>query len=74
MSRATRVGGLVARSGRAAHESTFASHEGAPGTRSVYGEVRCDALKGAFDTPGKAGFEAGAARRLRGAPGAAAPG
>jgi hypothetical protein len=44
MSRATRVGGLVVRSGRSAHESTFASHEGAPGTRSLYGEVRCDAL------------------------------
>jgi hypothetical protein len=35
----------VVRSGRAAHESTFASHEGAPGTRSLYGEVRCDALE-----------------------------
>ena len=46
MSRATRVGGLVVRSGRAAHESTFGSHEGAPGTRNLYGEVRCDALEG----------------------------
>ena len=45
MSRATRQGGLVVRSGRAAHESTFASHEGAPGTRSLFGEVRCDALE-----------------------------
>jgi hypothetical protein len=45
MSRATRVGGLVVRSGRAAHESTFGSHEGAPGTRCLYGEVRCDALE-----------------------------
>ncbi|HKH17909.1 MAG TPA: hypothetical protein VKA57_10315 [Solirubrobacteraceae bacterium] len=45
MSRATRMGGLVVRSGRAAHESTFASHEGAPGARSLYGEVRCDALE-----------------------------
>jgi hypothetical protein len=45
MSRATRIGGLVVRSGRAAHESTFASHEGAPGTRSLYGEVRCDTLE-----------------------------
>jgi hypothetical protein len=44
MSRATRIGGLVVRSGRAAHESTFASFEGSPGTRSLYGEVRCDAL------------------------------
>jgi hypothetical protein len=45
MSRATRLGGLIVRSGRAAHESTFASHEGAPGTRHLYGEVRCDALE-----------------------------
>jgi hypothetical protein len=45
MSRATRMGGLVVRSGRAAHESTFAAHEGSPGTRSLYGEVRCDALE-----------------------------
>jgi hypothetical protein len=45
MSRATRLGGLVVRSGRAAHESTFGSHEGAPGTRHLYGEVRCDALE-----------------------------
>jgi len=45
MSRATRLGGLVVRSGRSAHESTFGSHEGAPGTRHLYGEVRCDALE-----------------------------
>jgi hypothetical protein len=45
MSRATRPGGLVVRSGRAAHESTLASHEGRPGTRQLYGEVRCDALE-----------------------------
>lgn len=45
MSRATRVGGLVVRSGRAAHESTFGSYEGSPGTRHLYGEVRCDALE-----------------------------
>ena len=44
MSRATRLGGLVVRSGRSAHESTFASHEGLPGTRHLYGDVRCDAL------------------------------
>lgn len=44
-SRATRLGGLVVRSGRAAHESTFASHDGLPGTRHLYGEVRCDALE-----------------------------
>jgi hypothetical protein len=45
MSRATRLGGLVVRSGRAAHESTLASHEGRPGTRHLHGEVRCDALE-----------------------------
>lgn len=45
MSRATRLGGLVVRSGRAAHESTLASQEGRPGTRHLYGEVRCDALE-----------------------------
>ena len=55
MSRATRVGGLVVRSGRAAHESTFSSYEGAPGTRHLYGEVRCDGLeelqRAALDRP-----------------------
>ena len=54
-SRATRVGGLVIRSGRAAHESTFASYEGSPGTRHLFGEVRCDALeelqRAALDRP-----------------------
>ena len=44
-SRATRMGGLVIRSGRAAHETTLAGHEGEPGTRHLYGEVRCDALE-----------------------------
>jgi hypothetical protein len=44
-SRATRLGGLVVRSGRAAHESTLAGLEGTPGTRHLYGEVRCDALE-----------------------------
>jgi len=44
-SRATRLGGLVVRSGRAAHESTLGSYEGAPGTRHLLGEVRCDALE-----------------------------
>jgi hypothetical protein len=44
-SRATRLGGLVVLSGRAAHESTFASYEGSPGTRHLFGEVRCDALE-----------------------------
>jgi hypothetical protein len=54
-SRATRLGGLVVRSGRAAHESTFAGHEGLPGTRHLYGEVRCEALeelqRAALDRP-----------------------
>ncbi len=44
-SRSTRLGGLVVRSGRGAHESTLASHEGLPGTRHLYGEVRCDGLE-----------------------------
>jgi hypothetical protein len=54
-SRATRLGGLLVRSGRAAHESTFAGQEGLPGTRHLYGEVRCDALeqlqRAALDRP-----------------------
>jgi hypothetical protein len=44
-SRATRLGGLIVRSGRSAHESTLGSHEGHPGARHLYGEVRCDALE-----------------------------
>src|SRR5918999_2800779 len=54
-SRATRRGGLVVRSGRAAHEATLAGHEGRPGSRRIYGEVRCDALerlqRQALDSP-----------------------
>ena len=54
-SRATRLGGLVVRSGRAAHESTYAGLEGLPGTRHLYGDVRCDALeelqRAALDRP-----------------------
>ena len=54
-SRATRLGGLVIRSGRAAHETTLAGHEGEPGTRHLYGEVICDALedlqRAALDSP-----------------------
>jgi hypothetical protein len=54
-SRATRRGGLVVRSGRAAHEATLAGHEGRPGARRIYGEVRCDALerlqRQALDSP-----------------------
>jgi hypothetical protein len=54
-SRATRLGGLVIRSGRAAHETTLAGHEGEPGTRHLFGEVVCDALerlqREALDSP-----------------------
>ena len=54
-SRATRLGGLVIRSGRAAHETTLAGHEGEPGTRHLYGEVICEALedlqRSALDSP-----------------------
>jgi hypothetical protein len=54
-SRATRLGGLVIRSGRAAHETTLAGHEGEPGTRHLYGEVICEALeelqRDALDSP-----------------------
>lgn len=55
MSRATRLGGLVVRSERTAHESTLGGHEGLPATRHLYGEVRCDALedlqRAALDSP-----------------------
>jgi hypothetical protein len=44
-SRATRRGGLVIRSGRAAHETTLAGFEGRPGSRHVYGEVVCEAIE-----------------------------
>lgn len=44
-SRATRRGGIVIRSGRAAHETTMAGFEGRPGTRHLYGEVVCDAIE-----------------------------
>ena len=54
-SRATRPGGLVIRSGRAAHEATLAGHEGRPGARHLYGEVRCEAIdrlqREALDSP-----------------------
>jgi hypothetical protein len=54
-SRATRLGGLVIRSGRAAHETTLAGHEGEPGTRHLYGDVICEALedlqRAALDAP-----------------------
>ena len=44
-SRATRRGGLVIRSGRAAHETTLSGFEGRPGVRHLYGEVFCEALE-----------------------------
>jgi len=44
-SRATRRGGLVVCSGRAAHETTLASCEGRPGARHLYGEVHCEAIE-----------------------------
>jgi hypothetical protein len=44
-SRATRRGGLVIRSGRAAHETTLAGFEGRPGSRYLYGEVFCEAIE-----------------------------
>jgi len=54
-SRATRRGGLLVRSGRAAHEATLAGHEGRPGARHLHGEVRCDAIerlqREALDSP-----------------------
>ena len=54
-SRATRPGGLLIRSGRAAHEATLAGHEGRPGARHLYGEVVCEAIddlqRAALDSP-----------------------
>ena len=54
-SRATRRGGLVVRSGRAAHETTLAGLDGRPGARHLYGEVACDAIeevqRKALDSP-----------------------
>jgi hypothetical protein len=44
-SRATRRGGLIVCSGRAAHETTLASCEGRPGGRHLYGEVHCEAIE-----------------------------
>jgi hypothetical protein len=53
--RATRRGGLVVLSGRAAHEATLAGLEARPGARHLYGEVRCEAIeqlqREALDTP-----------------------
>lgn len=44
-SRAMRLGGLLVSSGRAVHETTLGSYEGAPGARHLYGEVRCEAIE-----------------------------
>jgi hypothetical protein len=53
--RATRRGGLVVLSGRAAHETTLAGLEARPGARHLYGEVHCEAIeqlqREALDTP-----------------------
>jgi hypothetical protein len=43
--RATRRGGLMIRSGRAAHEITLVGHESRPGARHLFGEVRCQAIE-----------------------------
>jgi hypothetical protein len=43
--RALRRGGLLVRSGRAAHEVTLGSVENLPGARHLYGEVYCDAIE-----------------------------
>ncbi len=54
-SRATRRGGLVVRSGRAAHEATLVGLESRPGARHLFGEVRCEAIerlqREALDSP-----------------------
>ena len=43
--RATRRGGLLIRSGRAAHEITLAGHESRPGARHLFGDVWCEAIE-----------------------------
>lgn len=43
--RAVRRGGLVVRSGRAAHEVTLAGLEALPGARHLYGEVVCEEIE-----------------------------
>lgn len=43
--RALRRGGLVVRSGRAAHEVTLAGLESLPGARHLFGEVRCEEIE-----------------------------
>jgi hypothetical protein len=53
--RATRRGGLLVRSGRAAHETTLAGLEARPGARHLFGDVRCEAIeqlqRQALDSP-----------------------
>jgi hypothetical protein len=53
--RASRRGGLVVMSGRAAHETTLAGLEARPGARHLYGQVHCEAMeqlqREALDTP-----------------------
>jgi hypothetical protein len=53
--RAVRRGGLLVRSGRAAHEVTLGSVENLPGARHLYGEVLCEAIeelqRAALDSP-----------------------
>ena len=45
VARALRRGGLLIRSGRAAHEATLVRFENRPGAQFLYGEVRCDAIE-----------------------------
>lgn len=45
VARALRRGGLLVRSGRAAHEATLTRFENRPGAQFLYGEVRCDAIE-----------------------------
>ncbi len=53
--RATRRGGLVIRSERAAHEATLVGLESRPGARHLYGDVWCDRIevlqREALDSP-----------------------
>ena len=53
--RSTRRGGLLIRSGRAAHEVTLAGHEARPGARHLFGDVWCAAIedlqRSALDAP-----------------------
>lgn len=45
VARALRRGGLLIRSGRAAHGATLGRFENRPGAQFIYGEVRCDAIE-----------------------------